>query len=215
MTTVRHRIKTIKSPLAGCPGGDFLFSFNNAMMKLIDTNEKYHFVYKTINLINGKWYIGKHSTYNLDDGYLGSSKHLKHAIKLYGRDNFIREILLFCDNEEEAYEKESELVTMEVVHNPMTYNKMPGGKGSQKRYTDEELKEHEREQKRDYYQANNERLRERRREYYHANKEHYREYQREYHQVNKERLRERRREYMREYMREWREQKKAQTESIK
>lgn len=192
MTTVRHHTKTIKSPLAGCPGGDFLFSFNTVMTKVIDTNEKYHFVYKTINLINGKWYIGKHSTYNLDDGYLGSSQHLKSAIKKYGRENFIREILAFCDSEQEAYEKEAELVTIEVVHNPMTYNKMPGGKGGQKRFTDDELKERNRELSREWYQANN---------------EHRREYRREYYQANKERER--------EYKREWRKRKKAQTESIK
>lgn len=135
------------------------------MTKVIDTNVKYHFVYKTTNLINGKWYIGKHSTNDLNDSYLGSSQHLKSAIKKYGKENFIREILLFCDSEEAAYEKDAELVTMEVVKNPMTYNKMPGGKGGQKMRTDDQLKERSRE----WREAN----RERRREYQ-------REYQREY-----------------------------------
>lgn len=32
---------------------------------------KYHIIHKTTNLINGKIYVGMHSTDNLNDGYLG------------------------------------------------------------------------------------------------------------------------------------------------
>lgn len=38
---------------------------------------KYHIIYKTTNLINGKIYVGMHSTDNLNDGYLGSGWILK------------------------------------------------------------------------------------------------------------------------------------------
>lgn len=177
------------------------------MTKLIDKNNvKHHFVYKTTNLINGKWYIGKHSTYNLDDGYLGSSKHLKSAIKKYGKHKFKREILVFCDSEQDAYIKEAELVTMEVVQNPMTYNKMPGGEGGQKRFTDEELNEHLRERqrkwreanserKREYYEVNRERILECRQEYYEANRERILEQKRVYNQTHRERIRKRKQEY--------------------
>lgn len=165
-------------------------------------NVKYHFVYKTTNLINGKWYIGKHSTSNLDDGYLGSSKHLKSAIKLYGKENFQREILVFCDSEQDAYIKEAELVTMEVVNDPNSYNKMPGGEGSHRRFTDEELKEHLREKNRKWYEANREHKREyykdnreKRQEYYEANREHILEQKRVYNQTHRERIRERKQEY--------------------
>ena len=49
---------------------------------------KYNYVYITTNLINKNFYIGKHSTDNLNDGYLGSGKCLLAAIKKYGKENF-------------------------------------------------------------------------------------------------------------------------------
>ena len=48
----------------------------------------YNFTYQTKNLINGKTYVGVHSTDKLNDGYLGSGKRLQIAIEKYGRDNF-------------------------------------------------------------------------------------------------------------------------------
>ena len=54
-------------------------------------------VYKTTNLINGKIYIGKDKHNN--PNYLGSGKRLNQAIKKYGRDKFIKEIIEYCDSE--------------------------------------------------------------------------------------------------------------------
>lgn len=90
---------------------------------------KYHIIYKTTNLINGKIYVGMHSTDNLNDGYLGSGWILKQAIKKYGKENFKREVLLVLSNRKEAREVEALLVDTEFIASPNTYNLQEGGMG--------------------------------------------------------------------------------------
>ena len=46
-----------------------------------------------MNLINGKIYIGQHSTQCLDDGYMGSGVYITKAFKKYGKENFKCEII--------------------------------------------------------------------------------------------------------------------------
>lgn len=43
-----------------------------------------HFTYRTTCLVTGKWYVGMHSTANINDGYLGSGKILLRSVKKYG-----------------------------------------------------------------------------------------------------------------------------------
>jgi hypothetical protein len=54
-----------------------------------------HFIYKTTH-INGKYYIGRHSTVNIDDGYIGSGKWPK-SIK--DKSELTREILEYAPDE--------------------------------------------------------------------------------------------------------------------
>jgi hypothetical protein len=89
----------------------------------------FYTIYKTTNKINGKIYIGKHQTKNLDDDYIGSGKHLWNAIKKHGIENFEKEILFVFDNEPEMNAKEAELVTEKFVLENTNYNICPGGQG--------------------------------------------------------------------------------------
>ena len=91
--------------------------------------KKYHLIYKTTNLLNGKIYIGKHTTTNKEDNYLGSGIKLINAIKKYGRENFKKEILIECKSEEELALKESEIVTEEFCKRKDVYNICSGGYG--------------------------------------------------------------------------------------
>ena len=62
--------------------------------------KKFHFIYKITNTKNGKYYIGMHSTDNLNDGYLGSGIRLRRSIRRNGIENFKIEYLEFFDNVE-------------------------------------------------------------------------------------------------------------------
>lgn len=88
-----------------------------------------HFCYKTVNAVNGKFYIGKHSTENLEDGYLGSGDLLKQAIQKYGKENFKREIIRTFETEEDAYLFEKSLIEDWMIESENCYNLKEGGKG--------------------------------------------------------------------------------------
>jgi len=85
----------------------------------------FYTVYKITNILNDKFYIGKHQTKYLDDGYMGSGKLLKFAYEKYGIDKFTKEILFIFDNEEDMNKKEKEL----VVICEQSYNLCDGGMG--------------------------------------------------------------------------------------
>lgn len=91
---------------------------------------QYFILYKTTNLINNKVYIGIHQTKNLDDGYLGSGLAFKRALKKYGKENFKREILKYCNSLEELLQEEKEYVTENWVNREDTYNLKTGGQSN-------------------------------------------------------------------------------------
>jgi group I intron endonuclease len=87
-----------------------------------------HSVYCTTNIVNGKFYIGKHSSSNANDGYLGSGEILKRAIKKYGRENFTKDIIGTFQDEEQAYRYER-LIVGHYIKDRLCYNIAEGGRG--------------------------------------------------------------------------------------
>lgn len=89
-----------------------------------------YIVYKTINIVNGKYYIGKHKLLGDSfDYYFGSGPAIQQAIQKYGISNFERIILFETDNEQDCYTKEAELLGNLWLTDKNCYNKQPGGKG--------------------------------------------------------------------------------------
>ena len=91
--------------------------------------KKYHYIYKTTNLKNGKFYVGMHSSDNLNDGYLGSGTRLRRSIRKNGKENFKIEILEFFPNRLSLSLREKELVNENLLKDPMCMNLKPGGFG--------------------------------------------------------------------------------------
>ena len=89
----------------------------------------HHTVYKTTNTVNGKVYVGVHSTDDLDDGYLGSGKVLMASIEKSGIAAFSKEIIAIFDNRGAAMALEAAIVDEEFVARDDTYNLALGGIG--------------------------------------------------------------------------------------
>jgi hypothetical protein len=96
-------------------------------MKRAD-RRKYHYIYK-ITRFDGKYYIGLHSTDNLEDGYFGSGKYLKSSIRYHGIDKHTKEIVEFLPCRSSLKQRELELVTEECINDPLCMNLKLGGEG--------------------------------------------------------------------------------------
>ncbi len=101
---------------------------------------KFNFIYKTTNLINGRFYIGMHSTDNLEDRYLGSGKRLRYSIKKHGIKNHKLEILEFLPNRDTLKTREKEIVNESLLKDPLCMNLKEGGEGGGKLWNEEHAK---------------------------------------------------------------------------
>lgn len=101
-------------------------------------NKKYHFIYKTTNLLNNKFYVGMHSTNDLIDGYLGSGKRLRRSLVKYGIENFKCEILEYHNDRKSLAKREREIVNLELINEELCLNLMIGGEGGRGFISDEQ-----------------------------------------------------------------------------
>jgi len=88
----------------------------------------HYIIYKITNKINGRYYIGRHATTNLNDGYMGSGRAIKNALLKYGLENFTKEIIATAETTEKLWELEKEIVNETIVNDPLSYNMCYGGK---------------------------------------------------------------------------------------
>ena len=91
------------------------------------SQHKYHYFYRIVNLIDEKFYYGIHSTNELNDNYMGSGRRLREAMRMYGKENFKKEIIKFFDTREQASEYEALIVTESLVRDNECYNVKCGG----------------------------------------------------------------------------------------
>lgn len=109
------------------------------------TNMLYNILYKTTCLIDGKVYIGVHSTDDLNDNYIGYGiygncsytiekaraktrrESIGEHVSRYGVENFVRENILFFDDMDTALSQERLVVDREWARDSRTLNVKIGG----------------------------------------------------------------------------------------
>lgn len=94
------------------------------------SRRKYHIIYKTTCLVTGRYYIGMHSTDDLEDGYIGSGQVLWKSIKKYGKEQHKCEILEHLPDRESLTLREEEIVNPDKLKDPLCMNLRTGGTGN-------------------------------------------------------------------------------------
>lgn len=87
---------------------------------------KYHYLYR-VDRVDGKFYVGMHSTDDLADGYLGSGKRITRSVRKHGAEKHALTILEFLPDREALREGERQLVTRALLADPMCMNIALGG----------------------------------------------------------------------------------------
>ena len=88
----------------------------------------YRYIYKitcTEGSFKGKFYIGQHTTKDLNDNYRGSGKLIVDYLKKYP-NSYVKEIICFCDTIEELNKAEYEIIHP-IKDDPMCLNIIEGG----------------------------------------------------------------------------------------
>src|SRR5271169_2479130 len=93
-------------------------------------NMVYHYIYRTVCIVSGKFYIGKHTTHTLENDYLGSGKILLASVEKHGAGKHVKQILEILPTLEELNRREVEIVDKELLRDPLCMNIVLGGSGS-------------------------------------------------------------------------------------
>lgn len=102
----------------------------------------YGIVYKVTNTLNGKNYVGQ-TTKTLDERFIQHSRTdslIGNAIRKYGAENFLREVLEVCDSQEQLNECEIFWIAYFNSKVPNGYNLTDGGEGIAGRHHTPEAK---------------------------------------------------------------------------
>ena len=88
----------------------------------------YRYIYM-ITCMAGSWkwkyYIGQHTTENLNDGYKGSGVLINKYYKKYPND-YIKSIICYCDSKEQLDQREKECIE-QCINHPDCLNLQSGG----------------------------------------------------------------------------------------
>lgn len=99
---------------------------------------EFHYIYKITNIKNGNYYIGMHSTSNLEDGYMGGGKRIINSIEKYGKNLHKKEIIEFLDNRINLGKREREIVNDDLIKDPLCMNLCRGGHYNDRGWTKED-----------------------------------------------------------------------------
>jgi len=115
----------------------------------IGDENKYHYLYKIINVKTGEFYTGKRSNKKYTDGYSGSGLRIKAQIKKYGTSKYIKYITRFFCTEQDVYNYEENKVTTNTIKNKLCLNLDVGGRGCMtgRKHSDETKKKMSKSQK--------------------------------------------------------------------
>lgn len=89
----------------------------------------HHYIYKTTCNVTNRFYIGMHSTSNLNDGYVGSGQRLWKSINKHGKESHSVEILEWFTNRIDLVNREKELINEDLLRDSQCMNLVLGGEG--------------------------------------------------------------------------------------
>lgn len=88
------------------------------------------YIYTISNKLNNKTYVGKsNNTKQRFNNHFHSKSYIGNALRKYGKENFVFQIIEEYKFEEEAYEAEQFFIQYLGTQTPFGYNLVSGGKG--------------------------------------------------------------------------------------